>query len=104
MQAGCRRFDSVWLHHIFSVLSPFGLLEHIERKTIKRRVAALVEWVISQSYEFASGRMTRSIDIVKEEFDRPLIGFQVRFEEDIVWQVKPGSRPASTSFRVPEPS
>ena len=32
--------------------------------------------------------MTRSIDIVKEEFVRPLIGFQDRFEEDIVWQVK----------------
>jgi len=84
------------------VLPPFGLLEHLEKKTIKRRVAALVEWVISQSYEFASGRMTRSIDIVKEEFDRPLIGFQVRFEEDIVWQSKIRHGPADTSFHPPE--
>ena len=32
--------------------------------------------------------MIGCIDIVKEEFDRLLISFQVRFEEDIVWQVK----------------
>ena len=51
--------------------------------------------------KFAADLRIVCIDIVKEEFVRPLIGFQDRFEEDIVWQVKPGSGPADTSFHPP---
>ena len=46
--------------------------------------------------------MIGCIDIVKEEFDRLLISFQVRFEEDIVWQSKIRHGPVLTSFRVLE--
>ena len=70
----------------FLVLPPVGLLEHLG---------------ISRSYKFAADLRIVCIDIVKEEFVRPLIGFQDRFEEDIVWQVKPGVGPADTSFHPP---
>ena len=38
------------------------------------------DW-LSRSYRFAADLRIGCIDIVKEEFDRPLIGFQVRFEK-----------------------
>ena len=51
------------------VLSPVGLLE-------RRRM----DW-LSRSYRFAADLRIGCIDVVKEEFDRPLIGFQLRFEK-----------------------
>ena len=48
--------------------------------------------------------VTRSggcVDIVKEEFDRPVHRLRGQVREDIVWQVKPGVGPADTSFHPP---
>ena len=42
--------------------------------------------------------MIGCIDIVKEEFDRLLISFQVRFEKILSDKVKSGVGPADTSF------
>ena len=58
-------------------------------------------WERRDQNKFAADLRIGCIDIVKEEFVRPLIGFQDRFEEDIVWQVKPGVGPADTSFHPP---
>ena len=57
MQAGCRRFDSVWLHQV--------ALERVSRIA---------------SRDCPDCFAVAGIDIVKEELDRPLIGFQVWFE------------------------
>ena len=46
--------------------------------------------------------MIGCIDIVKEEFDRLLISFQVRFEKILSDKVKSGVGPADTSFHPPE--
>ncbi len=46
--------------------------------------------------------MIGCIDIVKEEFDRPLIGFQVRFEKILSDKVKSDAGPADTSFHLPD--
>jgi len=41
------------------------------------------------------------VDIVKEEFDRPVHRLSGQVREDIVWQVKPGMNPVPTSFQGP---
>jgi hypothetical protein len=46
--------------------------------------------------------MIGCIDIVKEEFDRLLISFQVRFEKILSDKVKSGVGPADTSFHLPD--
>lgn len=56
----------------------------------------------SRSDKFASSRMIGCIDIVKEEFDRLLISFQVRFEKILSDKVKSDAGPADTSFHLPD--
>ena len=46
--------------------------------------------------------MIGCIDIVKEEFGRLLISFQVRFEKILSDKVKSGVGPADTSFHPPD--
>lgn len=62
----------------FLVLPSFGLLEH--------RLSALLsapedDWYLAIISRFAADLRIGCIDIVKEEFVRPLIGFQDRFEK-----------------------
>ncbi len=51
--------------------------------------------------KFASSRMIGCIDIVKEEFDRLLISFQVRFEKILSDKVK--IRRRSGGYLFPSP-
>jgi len=55
----------------------------------------------SRSNKFASNRMIGCIDIVKEEFDRLLISFQVRFEKILSDKVK--IRRRSGGYLFPSP-
>jgi len=57
--------------------------------------------MFSRSNRFASGGFARCIDIVKEEFDRLLISFQVRFEKISSGKVK--IRRGSGGYLFPSP-
>ena len=62
---------------IFLVLTLFGLLEHCLSALLS---APRMVWHIAIISRFAADLRIGCIDIVKEEFVRPLIGFQDRFE------------------------
>ena len=91
MQAGCHRFESVRLHHPSWATAAQRLLEPEQRQ------------VLSRSDKFASRRKAGCIDIVKEGFDRPVHGFEVRFEKTSSGKVKSGVTPVPTSFQGPDP-
>ena len=63
---------------IFLVLTLFGLLEHCLSALLS---APRMVWHIAIISRFAADLRIGCIDIVKEEFVRPLIGFQDRFEK-----------------------